>query len=173
MAIIIELLHNLIKQLDISIFISISLEEIAQQNEIVQTPELHNFHCTLRDHCSAISEWNWTKFMRFWKIFLCFFEWDRPKIFSPNSVKDMSFQSWMVKTPKSPTTTTTVIWHFSTKIPIHFWFFGYNHWVATYFDQKNWYFDFFLHFLGRNSSTKWDCSKTWKTQFSLYFERSL
>ena len=95
-----------------------NLVDIAQQNEIGQSSEKHNFHCTLRDHCSTISEGNWTKFMRFWKIFLCFLEWDRPKIFSPNRVKDMSFQSWMVKTPKSPTTTTTVIWHFSTKIPI-------------------------------------------------------
>ena len=71
-------------------------------------------------------------------FFYAFFEWVRPKMFSKRYfVKDMSFQSWMVKTLKSPTTTTTVIWHFSTKIPIHFWFFGYYHWVATQLDKKN------------------------------------
>ena len=116
--------HNSTKKFDILISISISFQDIAQRNEICQTPEKHNFHCTLSDHCSAISEGNWKKFMRFWKIFLCFFEWDRPKIFSPNRLKNMSFESWMVKTPKSPTNTTTVIWHFSTKILIWIWFFG-------------------------------------------------
>ena len=46
-----------------------------------------------------------------------------PNVFSPECVKNMSLQSWMVITPKSLTTTTTVIWHFLTKIPILICFF--------------------------------------------------
>ena len=91
----------------------------------------NDFHCTLRDHCRAINEEKWTKFMSVWKIFFCSFKCDRPKILSPNGVKDISLQSWMVKTPKSSTTTTAVIWYFLTKIPIYFWFFGWNHQVTT------------------------------------------
>ena len=84
----------------------------------------NDFHCTLLDRCRAINEEKWTKFVSFWKIFLCSFKWDWPKILSPNGVKDISLLSWMVKTPKSSTTTTAVIWHFSNKIPIYFCFFG-------------------------------------------------
>ena len=91
----------------------------------------NDFHCTLRAHCRAIIEEKWTKFMSFWKSFFCSFKWDWPKILSPNGVKDISLQSWIVKTPKSSTTTTAVIWHFSTKIPIYFCFFGWNHRVTT------------------------------------------
>ena len=52
----------------------------------------NDFHCTFRVHCSAISEENWTKFMSFWKLILCSFDWDWPKIFSPRRVKDMNLK---------------------------------------------------------------------------------
>ena len=100
--------------------LQIQLEKVG----LVKHPKKNDFHCTLRDHCRAIIEEKWTKFVSFWKIFLCSFKWDWPKIVSPDGVKDISLWSWMVKTPKSSTTTTAVIWHFSTKIPIYFWFFG-------------------------------------------------
>ena len=107
--------HNLTKKIDILIFISISLKIIAWQSGIGQTPEKNDFYCTLRYHCNAIFEGNWTKFMSFWKIFSCSFEWDQRKIFSPNRVKDMSLQSYKGKTQNSTTTTAAVIWHFLAK----------------------------------------------------------
>ena len=121
---IIKLQQNSTKKIDILIFISISLKITAWQSGIGQTPEKNDFYCTLRYHCNAIFEGNWTKFMSFWKIFSCSFEWDQRKIFSPNRVKDMSLQSYEGKTRKSTTTTTAVIWHFLSMIPIYFWFYG-------------------------------------------------
>ena len=104
------------------------------------------FCCTLQDYWGAIFKWKWTKFTSFWKFFECSFEWDLPKIFSPNRLRDISLQSWMVDTLKSIKTTRAVIWHFWPMIPIYIWFFGSNHQVTTYFDQKNQHFEFLSFF---------------------------
>ena len=37
----------------------------------------YHFHCTLRYHCSALSEWKWTKLINFWKGFECFSKCDQ------------------------------------------------------------------------------------------------
>ena len=52
----------------------------------------------------------------------------------------------MVDTLKSVKTTRAVIWHFWPMIPIYIWFFGSNHQVTTYFDQKNQHFEFLSFF---------------------------
>ena len=52
----------------------------------------------------------------------------------------------MVDTLKSIKTTRAVIWHFWPMIPIYIWFFGSNHQVTTYFDQKNQHFEFLSFF---------------------------
>ena len=60
----------------------------------------------------------------------------------------------MVDTLKSIKITRAVIWHFWPMILIYIWFFGSNHQVTTYFDQKNQHFEF-LSFFSTTSIRTW------------------
>ena len=112
--------------------------------------------CTLRDHCSAISEGNWTKFMSFWKLFLRSFEWDWPKTFSPNRLKDMNLQRL--------NDSNTGKYHFHCTLRYHCRAFSEWSWTKLKRLLKGFWLFFlpwpvafiYIYLLNRNSLKKWD-----------------
>ena len=113
-----------------------------------------NIYCTLGDHCTAIFKRNELKSVRFWKSFERSFRWDQPYFFSPQHKKVISNWSWMVHTPKLPTTINTLIWSFFVHFPKWIQFFCWNALVNTYSCQKNQLF-WFLSFFTTTSIRRW------------------
>ena len=75
-------------------------------------------------------------------------------LFSPQHKKVTSNWSWMVHTPKLPTTVNTLIWSFFAHFPKWIQFFCWNALVNTYSCQKNQLF-WFLSFFTTTSIRRW------------------
>ena len=78
---------------------------------VVKELKIQNY-CTLRDHCSAVFQPIWAKFMLFWKDFFSSFNCRQPRFGNFIRLEAIPNWSWWCKGPNLTTTGRTVIWQF-------------------------------------------------------------
>ena len=73
------------------------LGAISYRKWLVQPGQKKDFLYTLRLHCILIYWSIGMKYMSFWKLFVCSFEWDHPRFCSSNRLGAISFRRWLVQ----------------------------------------------------------------------------